>query len=110
MIDMTADEAETANDGPVVFVNRFTLRCPPEVFEKVFAETSAFVAKQPGFVQFTLLGHVEDRNSYVNVAHWRDAASFRRAVSHPDFKPHAEALRAVSTSEPNLYTCRQTSR
>ncbi|MDW3848638.1 antibiotic biosynthesis monooxygenase family protein [Micromonospora aurantiaca] len=94
-------------DGPVVFVNRFTVHGTPEEFEKTFAETSAYFGEQPGFLGHTLLRHTEDPGSYVNVAHWRDAVSFRRAVSRPEFTPHQAALRALSTGEPNLYTCRQ---
>ena len=92
----------TGDDG-VVFVNRFTVRAPAEEFERTFAETSAFFAAQCGFIRHTLMRHVEKPGAYVNIALWRDASSLRRAVAHPDFAPHAAALRAMSSSDPNLY-------
>ncbi|MFC9975258.1 antibiotic biosynthesis monooxygenase family protein [Spirillospora sp. NPDC127200] len=87
----------------VTFVNRFSLTAPPAEFERGFAGTSGFMAEQPGFVGYTLLRHTERPDSYVNIAVWRDAQSFRDAVTRPEFAPHAAALRSLSTSEPNLY-------
>ncbi|GAA2898784.1 hypothetical protein GCM10010517_64090 [Streptosporangium fragile] len=99
---------EDVRDDTVTFVNRFTVHASPEEFERVFAETSEFMAQQDGFLRHTLLRHTDDERSYVNIAQWRDAGAFRRAVAAPDFQPHAAALRALSTSEPNLYTPRRT--
>jgi heme-degrading monooxygenase HmoA len=101
---MSESGLDASASGMVTFVNRFTLHAAPEEFEQVFAETSEFMGRQPGFLKHTLLRHVEKDDSYVNIAYWRDVESFRRAVAHPDFKPHAAALRKLSTSEPNLYT------
>lgn len=94
-------------DSPVVLVNRFTVYGSPEEFEKAFAETSAYFREQDGFVGYTLLGHTVNPGGYVNIAHWRDEASLRRALSRPEFGRHQAALRELSTSEPELYTCRQ---
>ncbi|MGH3939779.1 MAG: antibiotic biosynthesis monooxygenase family protein [Pseudonocardiaceae bacterium] len=108
---MQAQEHATidpAGSRAVTFINRFTLHASPEEFERVFAETSEFMADRPGFLNHTLLRHVDHENSYLNIARWRDLESFRGAVAHPDFQPHAAALRALSTSEPNLYTQRGT--
>jgi heme-degrading monooxygenase HmoA len=91
------------------FINTFTVISSPEEFERVFAEVSEFMAKQPGFVQYTLSRHVEADKSdrYVNVALWRDVESWQRAVAHPDFRPHAEQIRARATSVGDLYDQRQ---
>lgn len=100
---MPNDGLPAWGSGGVTFVNKFTVHAAPEEFERVFAETSAFMAEQDGFITHTLMRHVEEPGSYVNVAQWRDADSFRWAVGVPRFRPHAEALRKLSTSEPNLY-------
>jgi len=91
-------------DGPVTFVNRFTLTADPAEFERAFAETSRFMAERTGFLGHTLLRAVDAGTGaeYVNVAEWADAESFRAAVSAPGFAPHAAALRALSTSDPAL--------
>jgi monooxygenase len=90
----------------VTFINRFTVHGSPAEFERVFADTSAFMSRQDGFVAHTLLRHLQEPASYVNIAHWRDVPSFQRAVAQPAFQPHAAAIRALSTSEPNLYAPR----
>ncbi|MFG1944075.1 antibiotic biosynthesis monooxygenase family protein [Nonomuraea sp. NPDC048826] len=95
----------------VTFVNTFLLHAPAEEFERAFAATSEFMAARPGFLWHQLLRPLEpgqDGSRYVNVAAWRDEESFRAAVAHPGFKPHAAALRALATSEPVLYETRQT--
>ncbi|MGQ0840961.1 antibiotic biosynthesis monooxygenase family protein [Actinokineospora sp.] len=89
--------------APVTFVNRFTLHAAPEEFERVFAESSRFMARQPGFLRHTLLRHTADGAAYLNIAEWADEESLRRAAAHPDFGPHASALRELCATEPNLY-------
>ncbi|RAY12727.1 antibiotic biosynthesis monooxygenase [Actinomadura craniellae] len=102
---MSTDGANTS--GEVTFVNRFTVHASPEEFERVFAEVSEFMTRQDGFLRNTLLQHVDEPHSFINIAHWRDAASFRKALAHPAFKPHAMTLRGLSASEPNLYAPRR---
>ncbi|MEU2117301.1 antibiotic biosynthesis monooxygenase family protein [Streptomyces sp. NPDC016459] len=100
-----AGPARREEPGPeVTFVNRFTVHGAPEEFEEVFARTSAFMARQPGFVRHSLLREVDDPAGYVNLAVWTDRVSFRRAVGDPGFAPHAAALRALSRSENGLFT------
>jgi heme-degrading monooxygenase HmoA len=104
---MSGQEHGVAGGNAVTFVNRFTLQAPPDEFERLFAETARFMAEQPGFIGFSLMRHLERADQYVNIAHWTDVESFRRAVSQPEFRPHAEALRAISRSESDLYLPRQ---
>ncbi|NYH55656.1 heme-degrading monooxygenase HmoA [Nocardiopsis arvandica] len=88
----------------VTFVNRFEVSGPVEEFERAFEATSDFFRTQPGFVSHRMLRHLEHSGHYVNVAEWRDVDSFREAVGHPGFEPHARILRALATSTPGLYT------
>ncbi|MEU0991297.1 antibiotic biosynthesis monooxygenase family protein [Streptomyces sp. NPDC005953] len=99
-----------APDAGVTFINTFTLSATPEEFEEAFSRTAEFMARQPGFVEHTLMRHTTDGSRYVNIARWDDAQSLRRAVAQPEFQPHAAALRALSTSEPHLYLPRTTVR
>ncbi|MFD0549702.1 antibiotic biosynthesis monooxygenase family protein [Streptomyces rectiviolaceus] len=69
--------------------------------------TARFLERQPGFLAYTLVRHLEEPQSYVNIARWTDVASFRAAVTQAEFGPHAEALRAISTSSSGLYTERR---
>jgi monooxygenase len=105
---MSAQEHGAAAGGAVTFINRFTVHAPPEVFERVFADTAQFMADQPGCLGFSLMRHIDRADSYVNIAHWVDAASLRRAVAQPAFRPHAAALQQISRSDSDLFLPCQT--
>ncbi|MEU2982766.1 MULTISPECIES: antibiotic biosynthesis monooxygenase [Micromonospora] len=98
-----AGNEPTGPVAPVTFINRFTVHASAEEFERTFAATTAFMAAQDGYLGNTLLRHTTDEQSYVNIAVWRDAEQFHNALAQPGFTPHARALRALSSSEPNLY-------
>ncbi len=99
---MRSEEADPADGKTVTFVNTFTLHAPPEEFERAFAETSEFMVRQPGFLEHTLVRPLGRADVYINIAHWADPESFRNATRHEQFRPHAEALRALSTSSNHL--------
>lgn len=94
-----------AGEEVVTFVNRFSLHCPDGQFEQAFVGASAYMESRPGFLGHALMRRADegDRPGYVNIALWRDEASLRAAVGHPDFAAHAAALRALATSEPAIY-------
>jgi deoxynogalonate / 12-deoxyaklanonic acid monooxygenase len=103
---MTAAHTDAPHDA-VTFINRFAVHSSADEFEAAFARTAAFLAGQEGFIDYTLLRSDDSDQHYVNVARWDSVALFRRALAHSDFSEHAAALRAVSTSQPQLYTVRQ---
>lgn len=100
-------ETRVVETSAITFVNRFAVHAPPEEFERVFAETSAFMMRRPGFLEHTLVQRIDRADAYLNIARWADQESFHNALRHEDFRPHATALRALSTSAHNLYRTRQ---
>ena len=88
----------------ITFVNRFTVQGTPQDFERAFRGTAEFLRRQPGLVGWTLSQQVDAPGSYVNVAVWESEQAFRAAVSHPDFRQHAAAVRRLASSESALYT------
>jgi heme-degrading monooxygenase HmoA/uncharacterized protein YndB with AHSA1/START domain len=96
--------AEAGTGTAVTLVNSFTVSGSAEEFEKAFAETSAFFAEQPGFIEHSLLKKLDEPNAYVNVARWTDHRSLRQAVAKPEFQPHETALRTLATSSPKLFS------
>lgn len=88
----------------VTFVNRFTLTRGQDEFEKAFSDIADFMRRQPGILGYTLSRNVEKPDQYVNIALWKDEASIRAAVRHPDFRSHVQALRDIATSDSELYT------
>ncbi|MFD7627296.1 antibiotic biosynthesis monooxygenase family protein [Streptomyces sp. NPDC059851] len=87
----------------ITFINRFTVTGPTEEFERAFDETSLFFTGQPGFIRHRLMRHTDDPHTYANLAEWEDEESFRKALQQPEFAAHRAALKALSTSDPNLY-------
>jgi heme-degrading monooxygenase HmoA len=90
----------------VTLINSFTVHGDTAEFERAFAATSEFLTGRPGFVEHTLLRHGRDGGSYVNVARWTSAGALRAATAHPDFAEHARALRALATTDPQLFSPR----
>ncbi|MFF4797256.1 antibiotic biosynthesis monooxygenase family protein [Streptomyces sp. NPDC001351] len=88
----------------ITFVNRFEVHGSVDEFERAFDATSAFFAARPGFLGHRMLRAADLPGRYVNVAEWESREHFERALAHPEFLPHAKALRALATSDPNLYT------
>jgi long-chain acyl-CoA synthetase len=88
----------------VILLNRLTVTGDPEKFEEIFAESSKFMREQPGFQGHTLVKSLRNPSSYVNIAHWEQAADHIRSVQNPGFMEHITALAEVSTSDPDLYS------
>ncbi|MEV7503802.1 antibiotic biosynthesis monooxygenase family protein [Streptomyces sp. NPDC093018] len=88
----------------ITLINRFEVTGSVEEFEHAFDGTSAFFAAQPGFVRHRLLRHLDRPGHYVNVADWEDTRSFQQALRQPEFAAHRAVLRALSHSDPELYT------
>ena len=88
----------------ITFVNRFEVHGATEEFERAFDATSAFFAARPGFLRHRLVRHADRPGHYLNIAEWESRAHFEQALAHPEFTPHAKALRALATSDPNVYT------
>lgn len=94
---------EIADPSAITFVNRFTVHGDPAEFERAFADTALFMVRQPGFIRHTLVRHATKPDSYLNIALWSSEADLQRAVRQPEFQEHVQALRTLSTSEPNIY-------
>lgn len=88
----------------ITFVNRFEVHGSAEEFERAFDATSAFFADRPGFLGHRMLRHAARPGHYVNIAEWESREHFEQALAQPEFAPHAQALRALATSDPNVYT------
>ncbi|GGN33649.1 antibiotic biosynthesis monooxygenase family protein [Streptomyces fuscichromogenes] len=88
----------------ITFVNRFEVHGSVEEFERAFDATSAFFTARPGFLGHRMLRHADQPGRYVNIADWESREHFEQALAHPEFGPHAKALRALAGSDPNVYT------
>ena len=69
----------------VILLNRLTVTGDPDKFEEVFAKSSQFMRTQPGFMGHTLVRSLRNPGSYVNIAHWEQAADHIQSVQNPEF-------------------------
>lgn len=88
----------------VILLNRLTVTADADKFEEVFAKSSKFMRTQPGFMGHTLVRSLRNPGSYVNIAHWGQAADHINGVQNPEFMEHITALAEVSSSDPDLYS------
>jgi long-chain acyl-CoA synthetase len=88
----------------VILLNRLTVTGDADKFEEVFAKSSQFMRAQPGFMGHTLVRSLRNPGSYVNIAHWEQAADHIQSVQNPEFMEHITALAEVSGSDPDLYS------
>lgn len=89
--------------GAVTLVNRFHTTVSHEEFSRTFDATSQYFSGRPGFIEHTLHRSAQDEGTYVNIARWRSSSDLKRATEDPEFLPHAQKLRAMATSEPEVF-------
>ena len=78
------------DDGPIVLINQFAV--PPEDAERfleVWADDSAFMKQQPGFISTQLHRGTAGSSTFMNVAVWESATSLGQAFRPPEFQARA---------------------
>ncbi|WP_371480179.1 antibiotic biosynthesis monooxygenase [Kitasatospora sp. NBC_00315] len=71
------------------FITTFTLKGDTaDEFEALFGKYAAFMAEQPGFVDYQMLRSQSDPTTYVNIGRWQDAAAHHAVVSSGEFRTH----------------------
>ena len=88
----------------VILLYRITVTGDASKLEEVFEQSSQFMRDQPGFMGHTLVRSLRNPGSYVNIAHWEQAADHIQSVQNPEFMEHITALAEVSGSDPDLYS------
>jgi heme-degrading monooxygenase HmoA len=89
------------DDGPVVLINQFAV--PPEDAERfleAWADNSAFMKQQPGFISTQLHRGTAGSSTFVNVAVWESATSLGRAFRSPEFQARAARYPRASSPYP----------
>ena len=87
----------------IVFVNSFQLKAPAAEFEKIFAESAAFLYGQRGLLSHRLVRSKKDPNRYQNIAMWDSEEDLRAATGLPGFQDHGRRLREVATTDPQVF-------
>lgn len=82
-----AEQLGAADDEPIQLINVFTMDAPDvQSFLEVWADDSAYMKRQPGFIRAQLHRGTGGSTTFVNVATWESAAALRAAFSAPEFQ------------------------
>ncbi len=88
----------------ITFITRFTLKGDDSAeFERLFTEHSAFMAAQPGFVDFQMVRSGSNPKAYVNIGRWTDPGAHKAVVSSEEFLSHVKAMGPLVDVEADLY-------
>jgi quinol monooxygenase YgiN len=101
---ITLREQMEKSVGPVVLVNRFTVK-PEEADEllKAWTTDTEVMKRQPGFVSAQLHRGVGDPGEFLNYAVWESVEVFRRAFSNPQFQASLAHYPPSTTASPHLF-------
>jgi quinol monooxygenase YgiN len=87
----------------VTFVNKLTVHGDIDTFLAVKDRLTAYMSAQPGHVSNQTLRHVGERNVFIEVAVWRDAAAHQQAARSEQFQALIRQLVPLAQPEPGLY-------
>jgi heme-degrading monooxygenase HmoA len=90
--------------GPVILINRFTVK-PEEADQLVAAWTAdaAYLKQQPGFISAQLHRGIGGSGVFINYAVWESVEQFRRAFSQPEFQESMKAYPPSTIASPHLF-------
>ena len=89
---------------PVVLINQFNVE-PAEAEELLarWADDSAYMKAQPGFISAQLYRGTKGSCAFVNVAVWESAADLRAAFTTPEFQAHIAAYPKSAVASPHVF-------
>jgi heme-degrading monooxygenase HmoA len=93
------------DDGPVVLINQ--LNVAPEhtdQFLQVWADDSAFMKQQPGFICAQLHRGTAGSTTFINVAVWESARALGQAFSSPEFQSRIARYPDSAVAAPHVFT------
>ena len=93
------------DDGPVVLINQFNLaREETGQFLQVWADDSAFMKQQPGYICAQLYRGTAGSTTFINVAVWESARALGQAFSSPGFQSLIARHPDSAVAAPHIFT------
>jgi heme-degrading monooxygenase HmoA len=90
--------------GPIVLINQFTVPLGDvDQFLAAWAEDSAFMKAQPGFIATQLHRGIAGSTTFVNVAVWESARALGNAIQSPEFRSRAERYPEGLIAAPHVF-------
>lgn len=98
------DQLQSQRDGSIVLVNTFTVAAEDcDAMLESWAEDSAVMKRQPGFISAQLHRGIAGSCVFVNVAVWQSVAHLRAAVANPDFLAAVAESPASAVASPHIF-------
>jgi heme-degrading monooxygenase HmoA len=91
-------------DGPVVLINKFTVK--PEEADQLlaaWANDAAWMKQQPGFISTQLYRGIAGSGTFLNYAVWESTALFRQAFTNPEFQQKLTHYPPSAVASPHLF-------
>jgi heme-degrading monooxygenase HmoA len=90
--------------GPIVFVNKFTVK--PEDFDeflKAWEADATYFKSQPGLISTQLHKGIGASGTFINYAIWESTAQFKKAVYNTDFNTRLSNYPASTIISPHIF-------
>ena|SRR5262245_28018746 len=97
-------QMEEENTGPIVFVNRFSVKSEDiDEFLKRWAADAALFKKQPGFISAQLHRGIAGSGIFINYAVWESAFHLKNAVSDASIQARISKYPPSITISPHIF-------
>jgi heme-degrading monooxygenase HmoA len=90
--------------GPVILINKFTVR--PEEADQLlaaWANDAKWMKQQPGFISTQLHRGIAGSAVFLNYAVWESTAHFRQAFGNPEFQSKLAEYPPSAVASPHLF-------
>ena len=101
---VTVFEQMEHNVGPVVLINKFTVK-PEEVDQllRAWAADAAIMKQQPGYISTQLHRGIGGSSVFLNYAVWESVEDFKRAFHKPEFQAKWADYPPSTVASPHLF-------
>lgn len=101
---VTLADQMTADEGPIVLINLFTVdAADEEALLAAWSHDADFMKVQPGYISTQLHKGIAGSSTFVNYAVWQDVKSFREAFVHPEFQRRIAVYPPSVVARPHLF-------
>ena len=99
-----ADQMDSAEAGPIVLINVFTVDPADEnALLESWAHDAEFMKQQPGYISTQMHKAIGGSATYLNYAVWESLESFRNAFVNPEFQKRIGRYPDSATVSPHLF-------
>ena len=90
--------------GPVILINKFNVE-PDDIdqFLKQWADDSAIMKRQPGFISAQLHRGIVGSCVFLNYAVWESTDHYKHAFNNPEFQSSIKGYPESATVSPHLF-------